>query len=132
MQIKLNKPDLIFPLEISSFYISVKFCCMVEKKIMELSLKSLQNIVGKGGVMVTSVIVYHFTPQKCSIKISFILASDNNTNRFHLVNPLPNDKFLDWTKFKAFAGEKYSVAKIMIAFFDNIENIVGKGEKAGF
>ena len=26
------------------------------------------------------------------------------------VNPLPNDNFLDWTKFKAFADDKFNVA----------------------
>ena len=40
--------------------------------------------------------------------------------------------FLDWTKFKAFAEDKLNVAKIMISAFDQIENIVEKGENAGY
>ena len=38
--------------------------------------------------------------------------------------------FLDWTKFKAFADDKLNVAKIMISVFDQVKNIVGKGEKS--
>ena len=45
---------------------------------------------------------------------------------------LPSDKFLDLTKFKAFAVDKSPVAKIMISRLDRIENIVGKGENAGY
>ena len=38
----------------------------------------------------------------------------------------------DWTKFKAFADDKLNVAKIMISDFDGVENIVRKGENAGY
>ena len=48
-----------------------------------------------------------------------------------LVNSLPNDDFLYWTKFKEFAGDKLKVAQIMISVFDMVENVVGKGENAG-
>ena len=40
--------------------------------------------------------------------------------------------FLDWTKFKAFADDKSNVAKIVIFGFDSVENIIGKGENAGY
>ena len=43
-----------------------------------------------------------------------------------------NDNILNRTKFKAFADDKLNVAKIMISVFDRVENIVGKGENAGF
>ena len=33
---------------------------------------------------------------------------------------------------KAFAGDKFNVAKVMISLFDKVENIVGKGENAGY
>ena len=36
------------------------------------------------------------------------------------------------SKFKAFAYNKLNGAKIMISFFDRVENIVGKDENAGF
>ena len=47
-------------------------------------------------------------------------------------NPLPNDKFLDMTILKAFADNKIKVLKMMIFVFDRVENIVGKGENAGY
>ena len=47
-------------------------------------------------------------------------------------NSLPNNKILDWSKLKAFADNKIKVAKMMISVFNRVENIVGKGENAGY
>ena len=47
-------------------------------------------------------------------------------------NSLANDKILALTKLKAFADDKFIVAKMMIPVFDMAENIVGKGENAGY
>ena len=47
-------------------------------------------------------------------------------------NSLPEDTILDWSKFKAFADDKIKVAKMMIFVLDGVENIVGKGENAGY
>ena len=44
-----------------------------------------------------------------------------------LVNPLPDDKILDWSKLKAFADDKLNV-KMIISVSDRVGNIVGKGE----
>ena len=41
----------------------------------------------------------------------------------------PNDKILDCSKFKAFADDKSNV-KMMISFFDKVDNAVGKGDNA--
>ena len=49
----------------------------------------------------------------------------------YLLNPLPNDKFLDMIKLKAFVDDKLNVAKITISLCDRDENIVGKEENAG-
>ena len=49
-----------------------------------------------------------------------------------LFNRLPNNKILDMTKLRAFAGDKLNALKIMISHFDRIENTVGKGENAGY
>ena len=46
------------------------------------------------------------------------------------LNSSPNDNFLYWTKFKAFADDKLHVPKIMISVFNQVENIEGKGESA--
>ena len=51
---------------------------------------------------------------------------------WELVNPLPNSKILDWSKLKAFADNKINNAEMMIPLPDRIENIVGKGENAGY
>ena len=48
------------------------------------------------------------------------------------VNSLPNDKILAWSKFKAFADDKINEAKMMIFVFHRVENIVRKGENAGY
>ena len=48
------------------------------------------------------------------------------------INSLPDDKIVDWSKLKAFADNKINVAEMMISLPDMIENIVGKGENAGY
>ena len=47
-------------------------------------------------------------------------------------NRLPNDKILALSKLKALADDKLNVAKIMISVSYWVENIVGKGENAGY
>ena len=47
-------------------------------------------------------------------------------------NPLPNDKFLDLTKLKAFADNNLNVANMMNFLYDRAENTVEKGENAGY
>ena len=50
----------------------------------------------------------------------------------HSLNPLPDDKIIDWSKLKAFADDSIKLAKMMIFVLDRIENIVGKGENTGY
>ena len=45
---------------------------------------------------------------------------------------MPNNKSLDVAKLKASADDKYNVVKMMISPFLRLENVVGKGENAGF
>ena len=45
---------------------------------------------------------------------------------------LPNDKILDWSKLKAFADDRLNKIKKNEIFGGWVENIVGKGENAGF
>ena len=49
-----------------------------------------------------------------------------------LLISVPNDKILGWSKLKTFTDDKIKLAKRMIFVFDRIENIVGKGENAGY
>ena len=46
-------------------------------------------------------------------------------------NSLPNIIFLDWSKFKAFAGNKINVNEKLKFVLRRIENIVGKGANVG-
>ena len=46
-------------------------------------------------------------------------------------NLLPNNKIWDSVKLKAFADDKYNVAKLIISVYDRLGNIVGRGENAG-
>ena len=49
------------------------------------------------------------------------------------VNSLPNDKILNSTKLKAFADDKITLPQVMMFFpLIGFENIVGKGENAGY
>ena len=48
------------------------------------------------------------------------------------MNSLLYDKILNLTKFRAFAKDKFSVAQIMSSVSDMEENMVGKGENAGY
>ena len=47
------------------------------------------------------------------------------------INSLP-DKFLDWSKLKTFADDKINVNQKLKFFVRWVENIVGKGEHAGY
>ena len=49
-----------------------------------------------------------------------------------LVNSLPNDTILDWSKFKAFADDKINVTEKLKFVLVRVENIVEKGENAGY
>ena len=48
------------------------------------------------------------------------------------INALPNDKILDWSKLKAFADDKINVTEKVKIVLARVENIVGKGENAGY
>ena len=47
-------------------------------------------------------------------------------------NSLPNDKFLDLTKLKAFVDDTSDMAENSKYILGRVENIVGKGENAGY
>ena len=47
-------------------------------------------------------------------------------------NSLPNNKFLDWSKLKAFVDDKLNLAEKLKFDLGQVENIVGRGENAGY
>ena len=50
----------------------------------------------------------------------------------NLINPLTNNKFLDWSKLKVFADDEIKVTEKMKFVLEMVENIVGNGENAGY
>ena len=52
--------------------------------------------------------------------------------KLYCFNSLPNSKILDWSKFKAFADINLSVTQKSKFLLERMENIVGKGENAGY
>ena len=51
---------------------------------------------------------------------------------FGRVDSLPNDKFLVWFKFKAFAKDKINVTQEKLTLFGMGKNIAGNRENAGY
>ena len=49
-----------------------------------------------------------------------------------LVNSLPNDKISNWSRLKAFADDKINVTEKLKFVLRRAENIVEKGENAGY
>ena len=45
---------------------------------------------------------------------------------------LPNDKFLDWSNLKELADKKIDMTEKLKFLLARLENIVGKGENAGY
>ena len=48
------------------------------------------------------------------------------------LNSLPNNNVLDWSKFKELADDKINVTERLKFNLGRVENIVGKGENAGY
>ena len=49
-----------------------------------------------------------------------------------MFNPVPNNKFLDWSKLKAFADNKINVTQKLKFDLGRVENVLGKGVNAGY
>ena len=90
--------------------------------------KHVENTVGKGEI--ARYEQFLLFPQ-CFQKASFPGASKGVTV-WEWVNSLPNDKILDWPKLKAFAHDKMNVTEKFELVLERVQNIVGKGENAGY
>ena len=69
--------------------------------------------------------------------MSKILSFGKELSLYHTIlipglNSLPNDKILNWSKLKAFADDKINVTVKLKFVLGRVENIVGKGENAGY
>ena len=54
-----------------------------------------------------------------------------NSN-FMTFNSLTNNKFLDWSKLKALPDDKINVIKKLKFVLGMVEDIMGRGENAGY
>ena len=50
----------------------------------------------------------------------------------NMFNSLPNNKFLDWSKLKAFVDDRTKLTEKMKFILEMVENILGKGGNAGY
>ena len=58
---------------------------------------------------------------------------DLNIVKYYYANSLPNNTIFNWSKLKAFADDKEKKKKKKLKFaLGRVENIVGKGENAGY
>ena len=48
-----------------------------------------------------------------------------------IFNSFPNNKIIDWSKFKAFADDKINVTETLKFLLGREDNIVGNGENSG-
>ena len=55
----------------------------------------------------------------------------NNALRIR-INPLPNNKTMDWSKVEAFPDERINVTKNLDLLWGRVENILGKGQNYGY
>ena len=62
----------------------------------------------------------------CTLQCSIVFCTDCHSLT------LPNYKILDGSKLKPFAGDKINVAYELKFVLERVENIVGKGENAGY
>ena len=54
------------------------------------------------------------------------------TKALFKINPFPDKKQMTLSKLKAFANDKINVTKMIISVFDRVQNIMEKGENAGY
>ena len=54
------------------------------------------------------------------------------TCTFYIINSFPDDINLPLSKLKAFGDDKFNVAKMIQFLCERVENVVGKGENAGY
>ena len=90
--------------------------------------KLVENTVGKGEI--ARYKQFLLFPQ-CFQKACFPGVS-KGVIVWEWVNPLPNDKILDMSKFNAFADDKIILTQILKFLLGRVENIVGKGENVGY
>ena len=90
--------------------------------------KRVENTVGKGEI--ARYEQFLLFPQ-CFQKACFPGAS-KGVIVWEWVYSVPNNKILDWFKFKASADDKINVTEKFKFVLKRVKNIMGKGENAGY
>ena len=77
---------------------------------------------------------FMFWKHCCSNGEAFIIKYDfcGDKGKRHAFKALPNNKILDQSKFKEFVDERIDETEKLKFVLGRIENIVGKGENAGY
>ena len=83
----------------------------------------VENIVGKG----ENAGYQHFLLFPQCFRMSSSPGSLNLGIVWERVNSLPNNKILDWSKFKAHAADKMTVSQNLPFVLGRVENLVRKG-----
>ena len=68
----------------------------------------------------------------CDVANMTSVCTCTDESKIYMFNSLPKNKILDLSKFKGFAGGKINVDEILKFILGRVENIVGKGENAGY
>ena len=77
--------------------------------------------------------LFRIRPGRWLLVISiFFLVTDCFSILIWQLYTLQNDEYVDLSNLKAFADNNFITAKKIELFYDRIENIVGKGENAGY
>ena len=93
--------------------------------------KHIESIVGKGEIARDKLVMSNFSFFHSVFK-RLVLQTRENQGLFGKGLPFTKQKFSDWSNFKAFADYKINVAEKLKFVLRQAENILGKGEDAGY
>ena len=91
---------------------------LTNRKLLSVHSESVRSSSSEASALIwCCCLCYHF-------------ASELTNHHAWYFNSLPNEKFLDWSKLKAFADDKIKLAEKLTFLFGRVEYSVGKGENA--
>ena len=76
--------------------------------------------------------VFYPFAERYAISIKFSTMLSVPLFSLELLIPLPNNKILDWPRFKALAQDKINATEILKRVLGMVENNWGKGENANY
>ena len=110
-----------------------------------LQYESFENTAGKGQIARSeqfllfpqcfSTLLENFPPFSLNLKWSSAKSfslEESKICRLGKGNSLPNHKIVDWSNLKAFANDEIYVTENLKFVVGWVENVMGKGENAGY